>query len=811
MIKDNIEFGYELMGPVVHYYLAQLDIHMDYLSKYHNAKFLFTLRAGARIKRLFDIYKPDHSLDWDYFSGSRIMVCKGIYHTNPQLAISEILKNFNHASLREVIKSIFKSEAEVLQLKQEIFDQPAHSLSNFLDSGHQIASKTKNYLKIQSKLFDQYLKSIITGTETPVIIDSGWQGTTQRILSLNYPELNWKGLYFGQYFLPETERYSVSDMTGLIFQVGQYHPNKPHTCFIFHRHLIETLFETNLPSIEKLGKNSNGLPYVPNLEKHLDESEVDQEKDPIYIGVKTYLEDVCNKSKINQIYSQYRSAVKEIDRIITLPTKQDVQRVYTKPRSADFGKELVVDVLLRPESRFEGDTAERRIKTALWTQGQIALEYLQKIAVKQQCVLAGIDESALNRETNGVTRQQYTNIRQLVSTFYENELTGRVAIITRTKDRSLMLKRAVNSIASQTYNNFIWVIVNDGGDVEEVDKIVECAPIDRRKILLIHNINNLGMEAASNIGIRNSNSEYVIIHDDDDTWHPYFLERTVWYLNSSAGKKYGGCITDSVYVSEDIVGDTIVKLGEYPYNDWVMNIQLIEILNKNLFAPIAFLYRRELYDKIGGYNESLPVLGDWEFNIHFLMEADIGVLKEPLAYYHHRDKDRNKEPAEFDDYSNSVIGGRSHHIEYHAILRNSLVRRYPQLLGMLSCLGEMSHSIQQKLAKISYKADNSKADLEHNKVITALVKIIDDRWMALHALYARLNKISKQSQQMSIANLLGEANNIPIATPPDFDEKTYLQNNPAVAVAVAQKKYYSAYHHFIVEGRHRGKQRPTTL
>ena len=41
---------------------------------------------------------------------------------------------------------------------------------------------------------------------------------------------------------------------------------------------------------------------------------------------------------------------------------------------------------------------------------------------------------------------------------------GRVAIITRTKDRPFLLPRAIDSVLKQTQGDWIHVIVNDGGD-----------------------------------------------------------------------------------------------------------------------------------------------------------------------------------------------------------------------------------------------------------------------------------------------------------------------------------------------------------
>ena len=41
----------------------------------------------------------------------------------------------------------------------------------------------------------------------------------------------------------------------------------------------------------------------------------------------------------------------------------------------------------------------------------------------------------------------------------------KVAVITRTRNRALLLRRAARSVERQTFRAFSWVVVNDGGDV----------------------------------------------------------------------------------------------------------------------------------------------------------------------------------------------------------------------------------------------------------------------------------------------------------------------------------------------------------
>ena len=272
--------------------------------------------------------------------------------------------------------------------------------------------------------------------------------------------------------------------------------------------------------------------------------------------------------------------------------------------------------------------------------------------------------------------------------------TGKVAVITRTKNRNILLCRALESVCSQTYRNLIWVIVNDGGEKPGVDRVAEIAKERGVDVRVLHHEQSKGMEAASNAGIRSCESEYIVIHDDDDSWETNFLEKTVAFLESDSC--FAGVITHSILINEELKEDGPRTTSSYGFNTWLQSIYMMEMLMVNSFPPISFLYKREIYDKVGGYDESLPVLGDWDFNIRFLKEADIGVIPELLARYHHRDTITDAGNA----YGNTVTAGVSKHVKYDAILRNHYLRTSPNDLGVLVNLAAMTTWQNSKIEKI---------------------------------------------------------------------------------------------------------------
>ena len=212
----------------------------------------------------------------------------------------------------------------------------------------------------------------------------------------------------------------------------------------------------------------------------------------------------------------------------------------------------------------------------------------------------------------------------------------KIAIITRTKDRPIFLKRALESVAAQTYDNYVHVIMNDGGEKELVDTLVaQQSERYREKIQVFHRAESSGApDTLFNEAINKVTSEYIAIHDDDDTWHPEFLQRVVDELEK--GAQGAVARTDNIY--EKINGKTITKVKTDRYMPDIQAISLYRQCLDNQLTAVAFVYSRKAYKDVGGYDDSLPVVGDWEFGIRFLMKHDVEYVDPgfALAYYHRR-------------------------------------------------------------------------------------------------------------------------------------------------------------------------------
>jgi glycosyltransferase involved in cell wall biosynthesis len=242
----------------------------------------------------------------------------------------------------------------------------------------------------------------------------------------------------------------------------------------------------------------------------------------------------------------------------------------------------------------------------------------------------------------------------------------KTSVITRTCNRAIFLRRSLDSLKVQVHHDFAWMVVNDAGDRGSVDDIVIKAKDAGIETQVIHRQESTGMEAAANHGLRQSDSKYVAIHDDDDTWDPDFLAVMTGFLD--ANPHYLGAVCHTTKVEERIDGGRIKTLRKKPMNADLEQVHITELFYRNLFPPISFVYRREVLDKIGYYDESLPVLGDWDFNLRLIMEGDIAVIPRPLAFYHTRPAAKSGASA------NSIHGNPDLHKQYEAVIRNRFIR-----------------------------------------------------------------------------------------------------------------------------------------
>lgn len=233
-----------------------------------------------------------------------------------------------------------------------------------------------------------------------------------------------------------------------------------------------------------------------------------------------------------------------------------------------------------------------------------------------------------------------------------------VSVIIRTQCRPLFLQRALSSLKAQTLTDWEAIIVNDGGP--ELS-----STLFNDRIRVVQHQHALGRSPAANRGLKEATGKYAAFLDDDDTWEPTFLSETVSRLEA------GGMAvaTHASKVIESLVDDRIVTKKKVLHRPVKNSVGLFDLAVSNFLPIHSCVFNREIALQIGGIDESLPLLEDWDFFLRLGERCEIGMITKPLANYHMREK------SSAGDNQNTVVQNRPLCIFCENYIRNKYLRR----------------------------------------------------------------------------------------------------------------------------------------
>lgn len=250
-----------------------------------------------------------------------------------------------------------------------------------------------------------------------------------------------------------------------------------------------------------------------------------------------------------------------------------------------------------------------------------------------------------------------------------------VAVLMRTRDRRLLLDRGVADVCAQTFADWQLVVVNDGGnaaDVEDVIRRHESALAGR--VTVVHNDVGGGAATALNQGVKVGDSAYIAVHDDDDTWHPAFLQRTSAHLDATTD---AAVAVRTELIWECLQGEEFIEQAREIFPPDVHSFSLFDMLLYNRTIPISVLYRRAIHDEVGYYRNDMTAAADWEFYLRLALTSHpLGFIDgEPLAFWHQRREAQGT-------MANSVIARDNDHRAMDLLVREEALRAHARQQGL---------------------------------------------------------------------------------------------------------------------------------
>ncbi len=199
----------------------------------------------------------------------------------------------------------------------------------------------------------------------------------------------------------------------------------------------------------------------------------------------------------------------------------------------------------------------------------------------------------------------------------------RVSVIIPCYNRAHVIREAIDSVLAQTYRDYEIVVVDDAS----TDDSREVVAAYGDRVRLVARAANGGIAAARNDGILHSRGELVAFLDSDDLWEPRRLETAVAFLDAHPG--YGAVYGDMRCVWPEGGPSTdhcVADMGG-GRSGWIFE----DLLRHALISTLTITIRREVLDRVGLFDESLPPAEDQDLWWRIAREAPIGFVPETVA------------------------------------------------------------------------------------------------------------------------------------------------------------------------------------
>lgn len=241
----------------------------------------------------------------------------------------------------------------------------------------------------------------------------------------------------------------------------------------------------------------------------------------------------------------------------------------------------------------------------------------------------------------------------------------KLSIITINLNNAIGLQKTIESIVSQTFTDFEYIII-DGGST---DGSIEVIKTFSDKIKVWVSEPDKGLYNAMNKGILRANGRYCLFINSGD----FLVNRNVLLKMFSYD-----------YNEDIIYGDLLIdgKKRSFPEK-----LSLMFFFQTSLGHPSS-LIKKELFSKYGLYNENNKIVSDWEFFINVIINhgCTYRYLKNITISYFNEDG--------ISSYNRSILRN-----EYESVLRRMFPFVYDDYIKFLEIKAKLEYYENSKFLR----------------------------------------------------------------------------------------------------------------
>ena len=197
-----------------------------------------------------------------------------------------------------------------------------------------------------------------------------------------------------------------------------------------------------------------------------------------------------------------------------------------------------------------------------------------------------------------------------------------VSIAAINYNNSKFLVDTLESIRNQTYPNIELIIVDDCSTDNDVEIINNWLKTYKGKYKFIQHEKNMGVCTTYNSGLKNATGKYFAAIDTDDIMLPEKTAKQVEILEGSEAK-IGAVYSDAYLIDGEGAPIAGLFIGKHRQFEQIPNGNIYEALLQGNYIPcMTFLFKRSIFDELGGYDENL-VYEDYDMWLRIAQKYEV--------------------------------------------------------------------------------------------------------------------------------------------------------------------------------------------
>jgi glycosyltransferase involved in cell wall biosynthesis len=219
-----------------------------------------------------------------------------------------------------------------------------------------------------------------------------------------------------------------------------------------------------------------------------------------------------------------------------------------------------------------------------------------------------------------------------------------VSVIVPNYNHARYLRQRIESVLGQTYQDFEVILLDDCSTDDSRSVLSEYAK-DPRVRIEFNETNSGSTFKQWNKGVRLASGEYIWIAESDDYADAHLLERLVPLLDAEPTAVLAYCRSWRILADGQISGFLDSYHADLHPQRWTGDFwadgreecQNYLVQRNTISNASAVVFRREVYVRVGGADESLVLCGDWKLWAAMALTGRIAYLGEPLNYFRFHD------------------------------------------------------------------------------------------------------------------------------------------------------------------------------